>query len=119
MGLCRAGILKNTLLLITPESMDSSAQDYNATPHPRQYRRSWVWALDPDWKSPHCDDDGYEGKVKVSWSHLYSWFYMVRTEGRLTLKDLWRKSQESAGVWSVGLDWSEVRDVPDSKFGTK
>lgn len=80
---------------------------------------AWVWALDPDWKSQHSDEDGYEGKVRVSWSHLYSWFYMVRSEDRLTFKDLWRKAEKSGGVWSVRVDWLEVRNVPDYVFGTR
>jgi hypothetical protein len=119
MGLCGAGILKNTFLLITPESMESSSQEYRATRPPGRPLYDWVWALDPDWKSPHGDDDGYEGKVRVSWSHLYSWFYMVRSEERLTFKDLWRKAEQSGGVWSVKANWVSVRDVPDSILGTK
>ncbi|OBT83712.1 hypothetical protein VE02_08282 [Pseudogymnoascus sp. 03VT05] len=104
MGLCGPGILKNTLLLITPESMDSSSQGYRATRPPDRPLHAWVWALDPDWKSQHSDEDGYEGKVRVSWSHLYSWFYMVRSDDRLTFKDLWRKAEKSGGVWSVPVD---------------
>ncbi|KAJ3533896.1 hypothetical protein NM208_g7779 [Fusarium decemcellulare] len=72
---------------------------------PEQLPRFFLWAYDPDWEplSPPdsvpndessvegctcrgaftrgyggADDDGYEGRVKVSLSDLFCWFYYVR-----------------------------------------
>lgn len=56
--------------------------------------------------------DGHEGKLKVSWSHLDSWFYTIRSEERLELKALWKKAGGMGGVWKVIKDWVKVRDVP-------
>lgn len=116
MGLCKAGTLRNTFLLVTPESMDSAAIRSQSPRIP-----DWVWAFDPDWKSQSRDrdDDGYEGKLKVSWSDLYSWFYMVRSEDRLAFKDLWRKAEQLGGVWKVSKSWAKVRDIPDTEFAAK
>ncbi|KPM39564.1 hypothetical protein AK830_g6992 [Neonectria ditissima] len=100
---------------------------------PEQVPNFFLWAYDPDWEPPSppdtvsndgisiegctcrgtftrgyggADEDGYEGRVKVSISDLFCWFYYARVNG-VGLKDLWRKAQgmEDQTWWSRGAYW--------------
>lgn len=66
----------------------------------------FVWAYDAHWSPPKagmaCDEDGYDGRVKVDARVIFSWFYYARAVMRHTMKDLWRRAQNEPGqIWTA------------------
>lgn len=66
----------------------------------------FVWAYDAQWTPPapgmQCDEDGYQGRVKVDAGVLLSWFYYARAKTTYTMKELWRRAQDAPGqVWTA------------------
>lgn len=54
------------------------------------------------------DEDGYEGRVKVDISVLFSWFYYARLQG-YDMKDLWRRAQSLPNqTWTCKPDDSDL-----------
>ncbi|CEJ91367.1 hypothetical protein VHEMI07085 [[Torrubiella] hemipterigena] len=66
----------------------------------------FVWAYDAHWSPPEagtaCDEDGYEGRIKVDARVILSWFYYARAVMGHTMKDLWRRAQNEPGqIWTA------------------
>ncbi|GMG53996.1 unnamed protein product [Aspergillus oryzae var. brunneus] len=55
-----------------------------------QWRHSFVWAIDPDWTRSGADEDGYDGRLKISATQIYFRFYEFISTKKYTLKDIWR-----------------------------
>ncbi|KAM5350246.1 hypothetical protein ACJ41O_006751 [Fusarium nematophilum] len=57
----------------------------------------WVWAYDADWDNSAEEitfkGETYQGRVKVAYYSLKSWFYGARWEG-VSLRDIWLKAQQ-------------------------
>ncbi|RSL89714.1 hypothetical protein CEP52_014829 [Fusarium oligoseptatum] len=57
----------------------------------------WVWAYDADWDSSAeettFEGGTYQGRVKVAYYSLRSWFYGAHWEG-MSLRDMWLKAQQ-------------------------
>ncbi|KAL4898235.1 hypothetical protein BDV59DRAFT_197174 [Aspergillus ambiguus] len=80
-GNLKPGILLNIFFLVTDEARLSYSQA-------RQY--TFAWAIDPDWSGSTADEDGYDGRVKISGAQIYFRFYEFMSTRRFTLKDIWR-----------------------------
>lgn len=65
----------------------------------------FVWAHDVHWVPPAgmtCDEEGYQGRVKVDAEVIFSWFYYAREETSHTMKDLWRRAQKAPNqIWTA------------------
>ncbi|KAF7617272.1 hypothetical protein AFLA_005314 [Aspergillus flavus NRRL3357] len=55
-----------------------------------QWRHSFAWAIDPDWTRSGADEDGYDGRLKISATQIYFRFYEFISTKKYTLKDIWR-----------------------------
>lgn len=58
----------------------------------------WVWAYDADWEPSSTNvtvsnGEEYRGRVRVPLYSLDAWFYGARSEGEVSLKDMWLKAQ--------------------------
>jgi hypothetical protein len=87
------GFLRNTFIVIPIELI------------PRNLKREerecldpyWVWAYDADWDNSEeetiFEGEKYQGRVKVAFWSINSWFYAARWEG-VSLRDMWLKAQQ-------------------------
>ncbi|KAE8132905.1 hypothetical protein BDV38DRAFT_274710 [Aspergillus pseudotamarii] len=80
-GELKPGILSNVFFLVTDEARVSYSQS-------RQH--SFAWAINPDWSRPGADEDGYDGRLKISATQIYFRFYEFMSTKKFTLKDIWR-----------------------------
>ncbi|KAJ4307781.1 hypothetical protein N0V84_012503 [Fusarium piperis] len=87
------GILRNTFIVIPIELIPDSA-GWNEEDELDPY---WVWAYDADWDSSAeettFEGETYQGRVKVAYYSLQSWFYAARWEG-VSLRGMWLKAQQ-------------------------
>ncbi|RSL41286.1 hypothetical protein CEP53_012850 [Fusarium sp. AF-6] len=88
-----AGIARSTFIVIPIELIPNSPEwdeDDELDPY-------WVWAYDADWDSSAeettFEGETYQGRVKVAYYSLKSWFYGARWEG-VSLRDMWLKAQQ-------------------------
>ncbi|RMJ08245.1 hypothetical protein BHE90_002938 [Fusarium euwallaceae] len=88
-----AGISRNTFIVVPIELIPDSPEwdeDDELDPY-------WVWAYDADWDSSAEETtfkgETYQGRVKVAYYSLKSWFYGARWEG-VSLRDMWLKAQQ-------------------------
>ncbi|KAB8250739.1 hypothetical protein F9C07_2233554 [Aspergillus flavus] len=79
-GELKAGTLPNIFFLMTDEARVSYSQ----------WRHSFAWAIDPDWTRSGADEDGYDGRLKISATQIYFRFYEFISTKKYTLKDIWR-----------------------------
>lgn len=77
----------------------------------------FIWAYDPDWESPTRgpttqtggtelpDEDGYQGRLKVDITVLFTWFYYAMLQG-YDMKQMWRRAQTLKDqAWTAKPDY--------------
>jgi hypothetical protein len=52
-------------------------------------QKSYLWAVDPDWTQTGVDEDGYDGRVKISATQIFYRFYEFMSTREFTLKEIW------------------------------
>lgn len=52
-------------------------------------QKSYLWSVDPDWTQTGPDEDGYDGRVKISATQIFYRFYEFMSTREFTLKDIW------------------------------
>ncbi|EEU38421.1 uncharacterized protein NECHADRAFT_88725 [Fusarium vanettenii 77-13-4] len=105
-----AGISRSTFIVIPTELIPDSPEwdeDDELDPY-------WVWAYDADWDSSEeettFEGETYQGRVKVAYYSLKSWFYGARWEG-VSLRDMWLKAQQHPDrLWICYTKHMEERD---------
>ncbi|KAB8077669.1 hypothetical protein BDV29DRAFT_45611 [Aspergillus leporis] len=80
----KPGILKNVFFLLTDEARLS----YGIYGQEEYYGH--IWAIDPDWPLPGADEDGHDGRLKISATQVFWRFYEFMSTDNFTLKDIWR-----------------------------
>ncbi|KAG2414551.1 hypothetical protein HFD88_003742 [Aspergillus terreus] len=80
-GHLRPGVLPNVFFLVT----DDARLSYS-----KINRYKFLWAVDPDWTREDADEDGYDGRVKISAVQVFFRFYEFMSTQRFTLKEIWR-----------------------------
>jgi hypothetical protein len=76
----KPGVLSNVFLLASNEACESYMMG-------RQ--KSYLWAVDPDWPETGVDEDGYDGRVKISATQIFYRFYEFMSTREFTLKEIW------------------------------
>lgn len=93
-------ILSNTFLLVTPDVMSSFADGSPSIP--------WIWAYETNFvpsATPIVVAGGkkYEGRLKVTFTSLLTWFYAARSEEFYSMEAFWEKAQNQPNqAWDVG-----------------
>ncbi|CAG8984152.1 hypothetical protein HYALB_00008153 [Hymenoscyphus albidus] len=98
-------IISNTFLLVTPEVI-SSFMDNDAT----HTSPPWIWAYEangapvPAPTEATYEENKYEGRLKVTASTIFTWFYAVRAQKKelYSMELFWKKAQQQpAKAWQV------------------
>lgn len=109
----KPGFLTNTFLVFDKESTDRYFEmcDQFGRVGMELYRTEelWVWAYDANFIPNSAttipsdrSEDKYCGRIRVSLSSLFSWFYAVRASEKYTMEELWHKAQmQPAKCWYV------------------
>jgi hypothetical protein len=93
-------ILSNTFLLVTADVMSSFTDGSPSIP--------WIWAYETNFvpsAAPITVAGGkkYDGRLKVTFESLLSWFYAARSEELYSMELFWEKAQNQPGqAWAVG-----------------
>ncbi|KAH8698405.1 hypothetical protein BGW36DRAFT_426113 [Talaromyces proteolyticus] len=84
-GNLKPGVLSNVFLVMSNECRDS---------YTTGEKFGWLWAIDPEWTLPNADEDGYDGRVAITWGQLFNKFYDFMSAQRFTLKEIWQDFHE-------------------------
>lgn len=99
--------MSNTFIVFNKESTAKYFENPTLEEHRLNNIESWVWAYDanfvPDLSAPtDTSEEKYQGRLRVSLSCLFTWFYAVRATEKYTMKQLWEKAQTQLGKrWYV------------------
>ncbi|CAK46732.1 uncharacterized protein An14g07400 [Aspergillus niger] len=107
-GDLKPGVLKNVFFLLTDEALSACG-----TYGPDMYY-GWIWAIDPDWPLSRPDEDGYDGRLKISITQIFYRFYEFMSDG-LSLKEIWQDfhyvnaNKLYPSYWREPISWAITR----------
>ncbi|TGO33455.1 hypothetical protein BHYA_0245g00080 [Botrytis hyacinthi] len=90
-------VLRNTFLLVTSEVLASFTSSAST---------SWIWAYDVTFDLATtlgtCLNAEYDGRMRVKFTSLFTWFYAARKERIHNMELFWEKAQQQPSkAWDV------------------
>ncbi|GAQ47700.1 similar to An14g07400 [Aspergillus niger] len=113
-GDLKPGVLKNVFFLLTDEALSACG-----TYGPDMYY-GWIWAIDPDWPLSRPDEDGYDGRLKISITQIFYRFYEFMSDG-FSLREIWQDfhyvnaNKLYPSSWPEPISWHFTR-LENSKW---